>query len=958
MFNLEILTKLRQWHQKSLANSFTTLVIGIALVSIAVVGGTSLAIIYSLDLQSHRAAFRHKALVVSERLEDPVRVMERVLTELSRSSMFSSALLDSGGRSAYVRPFLQNYSFPVPATNGIALCDINGALLAGSQILSTCNSNSSEFRQVIADGKPRQKLIESESGGTLLTLYHGITAPYTGSIEGIAVAQIYIDELLAPLAAELKLQSVRLRISPDSNSLNKGRAQKLLVAENEMVIPLHFGKTAVSTDLADLLLTDQPLTISEKFSTLLAAYLIATLLLIALVSFRAKRASQTLVEPLIALRNQTNAIALNGDLSQPILKEGLGEVGQLAKSIQAMVAKIQSAHTERQEIEARYRLLFEASNEAILMAWPDGRIESANAEALRLFGYTEIEIRNLGRSGVLDLSDLRLPKALDERKATGTFRGELTGRHKDGTTFPIEVVSSIYYDAKGTERTSNFFRDITDRKRIESELQASLERLKIRDRALSAISQGVLISGPDRLITWANKAFENITGYSESEILGMSCSFLQGPETSPYIVNEMRESLSTLQPFLGEILNYHKDGSSFWNELSITPVFDSAGKLTQFVGVQRDISKRKNAELALRANQLLISTVFDSLDQMVAVLDPAGYIIAVNEAWRSFAKANGAPQSVCEGIGRNYLSTCEEKAGSKECDDAQAAKNGVLGVLAGTDEAFELEYACHSPDEERWFNMRVIRFLGPTGGAVVLHENITLRKTIEQERRENTVRLSALSRNLLAVQEDARRRLAAELHDRTSPALAAVGINLAMASMSLRSGDLDELALRLEDNDALLEETAVGIRDICADLRPPALDYAGLAPAIEGYAERFSQRMGIRVRCKFNANDVRLAPALESMLFRIFQEAMTNIAKHAQANSVVVILHLESSPIFLIVSDDGQGFDISNSTGRKGLGLINMREMAEFSGGQFKISSAPEKGTKIRVEINAEKVGL
>ncbi len=137
---------------------------------------------------------------------------------------------------------------------------------------------------------------------------------------------------------------------------------------------------------------------------------------------------------------------------------------------------------------------------------------------------------------------------------------------------------------------------IDDQQCMQQQLRDSLAALRLRDRALGAISQGVMITDAQRKITYANAAFESMSGYSEAEMLGQSCSLLQGPETNPQTVQAIRHALAALKPFHGELLNYRKDGEPFWNDLSIMPVFDANGEPTQFVGVQRDITERKQAE--------------------------------------------------------------------------------------------------------------------------------------------------------------------------------------------------------------------------------------------------------------------------------------------------------------------------------------------------------------------------
>ncbi len=122
------------------------------------------------------------------------------------------------------------------------------------------------------------------------------------------------------------------------------------------------------------------------------------------------------------------------------------------------------------------------------------------------------------------------------------------------------------------------------------------ERLRVNDLAIKAVSQGVIIAGADRLILTANRAFSEITGYSEAEIVGRNCKFLQGPLTDPGTVEAIRVAQRHGVEFAGEILNYRKDGAAFWSELTVSPVRDEQGRLSHFIGVIRDISARKVAE--------------------------------------------------------------------------------------------------------------------------------------------------------------------------------------------------------------------------------------------------------------------------------------------------------------------------------------------------------------------------
>lgn len=224
------------------------------------------------------------------------------------------------------------------------------------------------------------------------------------------------------------------------------------------------------------------------------------------------------------------------------------------------------------------------------------------------------------------------------------------------------------------------------------------------------------------------------------------------------------------------------------------------------------------------------------------------------------------------------------------------------------------------------------------------------------ERRRSEEKMKELSHHLVAVQESARRRLSGELHDRTSPNLAAIGVNLDIIAQAMAAEQSPMLAERLADVRALIEDTAASIREISSELRPPVLDHGGLLAALDSYAKQFKRRTGMAVRIDCAHPAARLAAELESALFRLVQEALTNCAKHSRARSIAVALRLDGPLVTLTVTDDGIGFDpesLGKTTPARGLGILTMREMAEFLGGHFSIESAPRKGTRVKVEIES-----
>jgi two-component system sensor histidine kinase UhpB len=222
-------------------------------------------------------------------------------------------------------------------------------------------------------------------------------------------------------------------------------------------------------------------------------------------------------------------------------------------------------------------------------------------------------------------------------------------------------------------------------------------------------------------------------------------------------------------------------------------------------------------------------------------------------------------------------------------------------------------------------------------------------RTIETYRQQ----LRALSGRVITAQEEERRRIARELHDETSQALATLIINLDLAEQSLPH-ELAQTREALRATRRLAAQTLEEVRKLVYNLRPTALDDLGLVPALRWYARDHLDKMGVQVRLEAKGCTERLSPQVETAIFRIAQEALNNIAKHAQARNARVSLGMKDSRLTLMIEDDGRGFDVDEvlrSTEERHLGLFGIEERVALLGGTFNIESQPGHGTRLRVQV-------
>jgi two-component system sensor histidine kinase UhpB len=234
-------------------------------------------------------------------------------------------------------------------------------------------------------------------------------------------------------------------------------------------------------------------------------------------------------------------------------------------------------------------------------------------------------------------------------------------------------------------------------------------------------------------------------------------------------------------------------------------------------------------------------------------------------------------------------------------------------------------------------------------GAMNCFHDITERKEAEEKLERSTQLLRILSHRLFQIQEEERRHLARELHDEIGQTLTAAKINTEM----LRAAVPPDLGARLNENAAILDRLLQQTRRISLDLRPPLLDDLGLVPALRWYVNQQAERAGLEA--KFAAAPLAddVPPHIQIVCFRLAQEAITNVVRHAQARTLTVELTRADVPLRLLVRDDGNGFDVTAAEARAeqgaSLGLLGMKERAALAGGSARIVSSPGEGATVEI---------
>ena len=381
--------------------------------------------------------------------------------------------------------------------------------------------------------------------------------------------------------------------------------------------------------------------------------------------------------------------------------------------------------------------------------------------------------------------------------------------------------------------------------------------------------------------------------------------------------------------------------------------------------------ERGRSEDALRESEERFRAILSQATAGIVRKDTQGTLLFVNDAFCSMVGYSSS-ELVLEG------KTCWDLT---HPDDVEENKR-LFDRLVRDGTAFQMERRLLRQDGSiLWANVSVSPVLDASGipvSAVGVEVDISARKHAEESLRqlnlelesrvqartaelqamnqalqENRRRLQILSQRLVQVQEEERRSLARELHDRVGQSLIALNLNLTIIQGELFKGNTQQLSTRLADSIQLVTQVITLVRDVMSNLRPTILDDYGLESALQTYVTEFQARYGVPVQFEKRTPPLpRLDSSIEITLLRISQEALTNVARHAQASQAVISLRLDEKHVYLTIEDNGIGIpSVEGASRPRSHGLKIMQERAEALEGTLKILSTPGKGTKIEVAI-------
>ena len=485
--------------------------------------------------------------------------------------------------------------------------------------------------------------------------------------------------------------------------------------------------------------------------------------------------------------------------------------------------------------------------------------------------------------------------------------------------------------------------EVRERQRAEELMRESEQRFRtLAETATDAI---ITIDGNSSIL-FANSAAERLFGYPQQDLLGQPLTMLMPARfravheqaLSRYMETGMRRMVWNSM----ELTGLHRDG----RELSLEVAFGEVRENDDhtFTGIIRDISARKRADAAVRSSEETFSKAFNANPTLSTISTLDGRFLNVNE---QFLQTTGYSRNDVVGKTALELNMWPNPDNRARLMQTLKAKGFVRG--------FEVELRTRSGD--RRVLLLSVEQIELDGQTCLLHsgQDITDRTQAEAALRLSEERLRALSARVQYVREEEGKRISRAIHDELGGALTGLRWDLEGIAENLggtANGSNVQVARdKIPPMMDLIESTINTVRRISSDLRPRFLDDLGLIAAVEWQLQQFQSRTGIACDCETALDKWDLEPDRATAVFRIFQEILTNVLRHAQATQVQVEILKDSDTVVLEVQDNGRGITESEKTNRRSLGLLGMKERALLFGGEVVITGTPGKGTRVAVKV-------
>lgn len=598
------------------------------------------------------------------------------------------------------------------------------------------------------------------------------------------------------------------------------------------------------------------------------------------------------------------------------------------------------AEAKRLKSERRYRLLFERNLAGVYRTTDSGKILECNEAAAKMLGYSSAsELLSLNTDSLyFDMAEReKYLKLLRVNNALTNYQSKL--KRKDGSTlYLIENISLSNDPEIGEEVIEGIAIDITDNVRANEELQDSKNQFQSLVENISGV---YWVSDLLQMQTlYITPSYETIWGRKCEDLYENTLDFIKS--VHPYDYQDVLDFYKRLYEIRNASITFRiirPDGAIRWIESRVNVQENSKGEKYSY-GYAEDITERKTADEAIRQSEQKYKLMFEKNPMpmwMASALDMK--FISANEAAIEFyGYSNEEFLKMSTNDLMAQTSQSDPDAISRIRSSSKNSMTHVVSHRKKNGDVVQVEIKEHK-----------IEYKGKPA-FLILANDVTEKLIAEQMMKQSNLELRELSSHLETIREEERTTISREIHDELGQQLTGLKMDASWLSRKIPQHETI-LQEKITTMISLIEDTVKSVRRISSDLRPGILDDLGLIDALDWASVEFERRTGIECKFKPTVEDVSFEKNLSTGIFRVYQEALTNVARHAGASRIKTTFDKSTDNWVLVIEDDGKGFDSSDVISKKTLGLVGMKERAKMFGGKLNIASMAGVGTVIRLEV-------
>src|SRR3989339_76698 len=632
----------------------------------------------------------------------------------------------------------------------------------------------------------------------------------------------------------------------------------------------------------------------------------------------------------------------------------LSQIGIINKDVELGKILIARDITERKraeealsESEAKFRWLFENVPDGIYLSTPDGKLVNVNDTLVQMLGYnSKEELLAADIVNELYMNPSERTFWIGKLEVNGKLHSiELHLKRKDGTPLLVRENAHLLADESGKLFYEGTLTDITKLKEAEKALRSS----EIRFRSVwESSAEGMRLTDKDGIIIAVNKAFCKLTEMKAQDLIEqpLTVTYNGGKNKDAMLQNYRTRFKEKSFPANLEQKLILPSGKVVYLDGTYTFVEIESGNAL-LLSVFRDVTERILNEQALKKNKLMMNRA-----EEIAHLGSWELDLETNKLNCSaeLYQIYGLQHENFDGKFESILKLVHPEDSGNILANIKRARE--------SNEPFEHYERIIRPDgENRILYTKGIILDNVEGNAKTIYGScldVTEFKRVENALINSSEKLRALSASLEAAREEERSYIARELHDELGQVLTAIKMDLTLMQddLLIKPDSLkEEITAQLVQIEKMVDRLIITVKNIATELRPDILDHLGLIAALEWHAKEFENRH--KVRCVFNSNigKIELEKEKSTAVFRIFQEALTNVARHSGASQVTAKIQLLKDKLLLEVEDNGKGISNEQLFNISSIGITGMKERAKFLGGKVFIDGQEGKGTRVFIEM-------